>query len=258
MATHSNMTRQSLLAPGDPAPVEIVNADSDHPVLLVCEHAGQAVPARLGDLGLPVGEIDRHIGWDIGAEAVARRMAASIGCACVIQPYSRLVIDCNRPPGAHDSIPEVSDGTTVPGNLGLDDLRRNARVSEIFEPYHAALADRLDRVPSRVAVSIHSFTPHFNGASRRWDIGFLFRKDEHTSARLADILGSENPDLHIGMNQPYQIDDLSDWFVPQHGEARGLPHSLIEIRNDHIDSRDGQDRWADLLAVTLNRWLEEA
>ena len=184
-------------------------------------------------------------------------MCKSKGWASVIQPYSRLVIDCNRPPGAHDSIPEVSDGTTVPANLGLDDVGRAARVNEIFQPYHDAVTDRLHRVPRRVAVSIHSFTPHFNGASRLWDIGFLFRKDARTSACLADIVRSINPDLRIGMNQPYQIDDLSDWFVPQHGEARGLPHSLIEIRNDDIDTPEGQERWAALLASTLNRGLKE-
>ncbi len=256
MAAVSDATSRTLLTPDDPAPLEIVNPDSDHPILLVCEHAGQAIPSVLGDLGLPGGDIDRHIGWDIGAGAVARRMAERLGCACVLQPYSRLVIDCNRPTAAPDSIPEVSDGSTVPANLDLTEPERTARVDEIFQPFQDAVANVLDRGPVRAAFSIHSFTPVFGGVSRPWDIGFLFRKDEHTSARLADLVKDLRPELRIGMNEPYRIDDLSDWFVPRHGEARGLPHSLMEIRNDHIDGAAGQDRWAEWLSVTLDRWLE--
>lgn len=257
MAAVPNATSRGLLTADDPAPVEVVNPDSDHPVLLVCEHAGRAVPAVLGDLGLPPGEIDRHIGWDIGAEGVARRLAASLGCTCVLQPYSRLVIDCNRPPGAADSVPEVSDGTTVGANLQLTEADRASRVREIFQPFQDAVAACLDRGSHRGAFSIHSFTPVFRGVARPWDIGFLFRKDERTSKRLAGIVRSLRPGLQIGMNEPYRIDDMSDWFVPRHGEARGLPHSLIEIRNDHIDSAGGQDRWARLLSAALDRWLEE-
>ena len=256
--TLSDLPPDGLLMPDDPVPIEIVNAHSTHPVLLVCEHAGQAIPSRLGDLGLPPGEIDRHIGWDIGAEAVARRMATMLGCTCVIQRYSRLVIDCNRPPHARDSVPTLSDGTDIPANRGLDQAERVPRIEAIFTPYDRALDTCFEIAPKKAAFSIHSFTPRFGGKARPWDIGFLFRKDLRTSARLADYLKAADPDLVIGMNEPYQIDDLSDWFVPVHCEARGLPHSLIEIRNDHIETAGGQDRWAALLADALNRWLLEA
>ncbi len=249
--------REGLLGPGDPAPVEIVNASSRHPVLLVCEHAGQAIPKQLGDLGLQAGEIDRHIGWDIGAEGVARRMAALLGCACVIQRYSRLVIDCNRPPHAADAMPGISDGTEIPGNRNLASVDRTARVDAIFKPYDAALAGCLARQPRRAAFSIHSFTPRMGGKPRPWDVGLLFRKDEQTSASLARMLGAADPDLVIGINEPYRIDDLSDWFVPVHCEPRGLAHSLIEIRNDRINTAAGQDRWAAMLAALIDRWLQE-
>ncbi|GAB4347201.1 MAG: N-formylglutamate amidohydrolase [Oricola sp.] len=251
------MTEQSvLLGPDDPHPVEVVNPASEHPVLLVCEHAGQAVPSRLGDLGLPAGEIERHIGWDIGAESVARHMAGILGCTLVVQRYSRLVIDCNRPPHAHDSMPAISDGTTIGGNLALRDHDREARIAEIFHPFHDAVTAHLDRVPRTAAVSIHSFTPEMRGVARPWDMGFLYRKDERTSSELAGHVRALRPETVIGMNEPYTVDDLSDWFVPQHGEARGLPHSLIEIRNDHVEHAEGQVLWAELLASVLSRWLE--
>ena len=255
--TLSEPTCNGLLTPDDPAPVEIVNPGSEHPVVLVCEHAGQAVPTCLGDLGLAPGEIDRHIGWDIGAGAVSRRIAASLGSTCVIQRYSRLVIDCNRPPQAPDAMPEISDGTVVPANRELGQEARAARVEAIFSPYDKALTACFAQAPRRAAFSIHSFTPVFGGRSRPWDIGLLFRRDEQTSAALARILKELDPNLCIGMNEPYQVDDLSDWFVPVHCEARGLPHSLIEIRNDHIETAEGQERWATLLTTTFARWLQE-
>ena len=248
---------EGLLGPDDPLPVEIVNPQSRHPLLLVCEHAGKAIPARLGDLGLPPGAIDRHIGWDIGAGAVARRVAKLLGCTLVIQRYSRLVIDCNRPPHALDAMPEVSDGTQIPANLSLTPAARAARVEAIFTPYDKALADCLARQPRRAAISIHSFTPRLAGKDRPWDLGFLFRKDERTSAHLAHLIGLTVPDLVIGMNEPYRIDDLSDWFVPVHCEPRGLAHSLIEIRNDRIETAGGQDHWAALLAGVFDRFLQE-
>ena len=253
----SEPTCNGLLTPDDPAPVEVVNPDSAHAVLLVCEHAGREIPTRLGDLGLPPGEINRHIGWDIGAGAVSRRIAAILGSACVLQRYSRLVIDCNRPPHAPDAMPEVSDGTVVPANRDLGQAARAARVEAIFMPYDKALTASFARAPRRAAFSIHSFTPVFGGRSRPWDVGLLFRRDEQTSAALAAILNELEPALSIGMNEPYQVDDVSDWFVPVHCETRGLPHSLIEIRNDHIETAEGQERWATLLATAIARWLQE-
>lgn len=246
-----------LLSNADPDPVERVNADSDHPVLLVCEHAGQAVPAALDSLGLPPGAFDAHIGWDIGARAVTLRMAATLGVPAVLQRYSRLVIDCNRPPEAPDAVPAVSDGVKVPGNAGLEGAARQARVSEIFEPFNDATATLLDHPRRRATFAIHSFTPSMGGKARPWDIGFLYRHDAETSPLLRNAVAAIRPDLCIGMNEPYQIEDASDWFVPRHGEARGVAHSLIEIRNDHIADVAGQAVFADLLSAAITAFLRK-
>lgn len=251
------MSAAPLLGPGDPSPAEVVNAAGRAPLLLVCEHAGQAVPARLAGLGVTQEALDAHIGWDIGAAGVARRLAAALDAPAVMQPYSRLVIDCNRPPEASDSVPEISDGHVIPGNRALAAADRAARVSDIFDPFQACVAACLDRPGIRATISIHSFTPRMNGIDRPWDIGFLFRRDSETSQALAGDLRARVPGLTIGMNEPYQIDDLSDWFVPRIGEARGLPHSLIEIRNDHIRTPAGQGLWADRLAATLSAFIKD-
>lgn len=241
----------------DPAPVERIEGQGMSPVVLVCEHAGQAVPQRLGDLGLSTAEIDLHIGWDIGAAAVTRLMAEELGCAAILQRYSRLVIDCNRPPTAPDSIPEVSDGVAIPGNASLSPADRVARVEAVFAPFDAAIALALE-APPKLVVAVHSFTPCLASVpvDRPWHIGFLFRGDSQTPARLAESLTNRKPDLIIGMNEPYQIDDASDWFVPHHGEGSGLPHALIEIRQDLIRDPAGQEAMAHLLSAAIRDLLE--
>ena len=134
-----------LLQAQDPAPLELLNPEGRSPWLLVVDHAGQAIPRALGDLGLAPGEIDRHIGWDIGIAGVARTLASMLDAWTILQPYSRLVIDCNRPPDSPTLIVETSDGTVVPANLGLDAGARAARQREIFQPYHACIAEALDQ-----------------------------------------------------------------------------------------------------------------
>ena len=255
MMRQAHHPRRMLLSDADPDPVEMVNADSNHPVLLVCEHAGQSVPAQLGDLGLTGDALDTHIGWDIGARAVTLRMAATLGAPAVLQRFSRLVIDCNRPPDAPDAVPDVSDGVAIPGNAQLDGAARRARVSEVFDPFHDATAALLDHPMRSATFAIHSFTPSMDGKARQWDIGFLYRHDDITSPLLRDAVAKIQPDLCIGMNQPYQIEDASDWFVPRHGEARGMAHSLIEIRNDHIADVAGQAVFADLLSDAITAAL---
>ncbi len=241
-----------LLGPDDPSPVTVLNEGSDYPVVLVCEHAGRAIPVSLGFLGLERRHMDLHIAWDIGTEALCRQLSQSLGATAVLQPYSRLVIDCNRPTNAPDAMPAVSDHVAVPANVDLIGPARQARIDEIFTPFHRAVDDILSRASCKAAFSVHSFTPIMNGVPRPWDIGFLYRKDEETSKRLGAVVARQSPDLVIGFNQPYQIDDLSDWFVPQHGERRAMPHSLIEIRNDHLGDDQVAAPWAVLLATAID------
>jgi predicted N-formylglutamate amidohydrolase len=257
MSGLADIMGHGLLGENDPAPVEMLNEQSDHPLLLVCEHAGQAIPTKLNGLGISRAALDSHIGWDIGAGAVTQVLAQTLGAPAVFQRYSRLVIDCNRPPHALDSIPEVSDRVDIPENQGLDQNARAARRVEIFEPFHKAVANCYARNPRQIVLSIHSFTPALNGVYRPWDIGLLFRKDTRTSGLLGGFIHQAQPQLTIGMNQPYQIDDSSDWFVPRHGEARGVPHSLIEIRNEHIHSAEGQVEWVEILGAAVARFLKD-
>ena len=217
----------------------------------MCEHAGNAVPASLGNLGLSATQLREHTAVDIGAQATACRLAELLEAPLLLQRYSRLVIDCNRPTQANDSIPALSHGTEVPGNGALGNQQRQQRIDEIFTPYDKALGSLLEPEERRMAFSIHSFTPALNGRRRPWDIGLLFRHDTATSGNIHRYLTEHYTALTVGLNEPYQIDDESDWFVPRHAERLGLDHSLIEIRNDHIRSTEGQERMANILASAI-------
>lgn len=244
----------ALLAGDEPAPPFVVNAGGRSAFVLVCDHAGKAFPRRLGDLGLPPPERERHIAWDIGAENLARLVSESLDAILIGQPYSRLTIDCNRPPEAADSIPQVSESTPVPGNAGLDEAARGARRREIFDPYHDRIARELDRRAAAgqdsVLIAVHSFTPVYKGVARPWHCGLLSGRDRRLAVPLLDLLRRE-PDLVVGDNEPYAVSDASDYTIPVHGERRGLVHVGLEIRQDLVATTEGQARWARLLARLL-------
>lgn len=248
----------NLLGAGDPAPVDIRHARAASPFLLLCEHAGKAVPNALNGLGLPAGTIDQHIGWDIGAEDLACAISDRLRCPLIIQRYSRLVIDCNRPPGAEGSVPDVSDGVGVPGNTELSANDHTLRRQAIFDPMNDAITAAFESQPRKAVFSIHSYTPSFQGQNRPWDAGFLTRRDRQTAKRLMETISAAAPALNLALNEPYQIDDASDWFIPRHAEARGIRHTLIEVRNDHLADEAGVACWADLLATAIKSILEDA
>ena len=236
----------------DPPPVEIVGSRASRPLVLSCEHGGRALPAHLAERAPGPEDMARHIAWDIGAAEVARGLADRLGAALCLQPYSRLVIDCNRPRHAPDLAPAVSDGTRVPFNAGLAKSERDARWTAIHAPFHAALAGLLDARPGAALVAVHSFTPCLRGgASRPMMAGLLVRRDRRLAEGLMRELAARAPEVAVVFNQPYRIEDDSDYTIPVHGERRGLPHVLIEIRSDLIAEAAGVGRWTALLADAL-------
>lgn len=249
-----------LLEADEPSPVRVLREDGASHFFLTADHAGRAIPRRLGTLGLTAGDLARHIAWDIGIAAVTERLSALLDATAVLQTYSRLVIDCNRDPSWPTAMPEVSELTTIPGNQGLSQAGRKARVAAVFTPYHTRIATLLvarqsARRPT-VLVAMHSFTPVFKGERRDMQVGVLYNRDPRLALVLLDLLRREG-DLVVGDNAPYAITETSDYGIPTHGEKRGLPHAEIEIRQDLIEDAAGQDQWASRLARLLPRAVEQ-
>lgn len=261
--------RLTLLADGEHDPAETVNPLGESDVCLVCEHAGRQVPRALGGLGLEEPEFARHIAFDIGAEGVARRLSALLDAPLVLQPYSRLVYDCNRPPDAPSAMPEVSEMTEIPGNRNLTPAERKARVDEIYLPFHAAVGDVLDEIEARKAipllVTIHSFTPVYKGERRMLDLGILHDADARLADDLIALAKRHEAHLDVRRNEPYGPADGVTHTLLVHAAPRGIPNVMIEIRNDLIADEAGQQEWAERLARLLaavsaragaRRWAE--
>ncbi|RKT44261.1 N-formylglutamate amidohydrolase [Thiocapsa rosea] len=239
-----------LLDPDEPPAFEIVNAAGAGSAVLVCDHASNRIPLRLGTLGLAPEQLADHIGWDPGAAEVARRLSGHLDAPLVSSGYSRLVIDCNRPLANTGSIAEESAGVPVPGNLGLSAEARAVRVETLFQPYHEAIDRLLDTRSNRpsLLLSIHSFTPVLNGEQRPWPVGVSHWRDRRFAALLSKALVG-HVDGIVGDNQPYPIEEAVDYTVPVHGEGRGLHAIMIEIRNDGLRTTAQFDAWAERLAA---------
>ena len=248
-------TAVRLLDGSDPAPVVAHDFGAASPFLVVCDHAGRAVPARLGRLGLLDTVFDTHIAWDIGALGFAERLARRLGATLISQAYSRLVIDCNRDPTHPGAIPSESDRVSIPGNTDLTRQDRAARIAEIHAPYHARISTEVatrvaeDRPP--LMICAHSFTPSMQGVARPWHVGVLHGEDSPASEALLALLRAEG-DLVVGDNEPYAMDG-TDFTAPTHAWARGLDVLELEIRQDLLFDPEGQERFADLFARLLPR-----
>ncbi|MFG1375706.1 N-formylglutamate amidohydrolase [Xanthobacter autotrophicus] len=240
-------------------PVTMLNAEGASAFLIVADHAGNAFPRSMGRLGISEDDQARHIAWDIGIAGVCRTLAERLDATLIQQNYSRLIIDCNRPPTVPSSILPQSEATPIPGNLDLDDGAKAARARDLFQPYHACIAAALDRRAmagrATVLVAMHSFTPVYLGVARPWHVGVLYNRDARFAGAMRAALRQESG-LTVGDNEPYSVDDTTDYTIPVHAERRGLLHTGIEIRQDLIAEPAGQAEWAARMARALTAALE--
>jgi predicted N-formylglutamate amidohydrolase len=244
---------RTCLLEDEEAPALVVNGEGRSSCVLVCEHASNRLPKSLGTLGLPEAELQRHIAWDIGAEQVARLLSRFIDAPLVLQRYSRLAYDCNRPPDSADAMPEISETTHIPGNRHLSPDDKLMRTREIYRPFHTTVAEVLDRRAAEgtrsTVVTIHSFTPVYKGKPRTVELGILHDRDRG----LADELITSFPTVDARLNEPYGPDDGVLHTLNLHAAPRGLRHAMIEIRNDFLRDERGQVEWAERLSEALVR-----
>ena len=240
-----------LLEADEAHPAELINEMGTSPFVLICEHASNHLPRSLGTLGLTEGDIKRHIAYDIGAAGTARMLSRLLDAPLIMQRYSRLAYDCNRPPEQPSAMPELSEIFEIPGNKNLSASDKLARVTEIARPFHAAIESHLDMRAANgqraIPVSIHSFTKNYKGKDRAVELGLLFDRDPW----LANQMVKSYPDLNVQLNEPYGPKDGVMHLMNLHAAPRGLHHLMIEIRNDLIETERGQQQWAQRLSVPL-------
>jgi predicted N-formylglutamate amidohydrolase len=240
--------------PPDHEAYQILRPEGKGRFLIFCDHASNRIPAELANLGLPASERERHIAWDIGAAGVTAGLSEILDAPAILCGISRLVIDCNRQLHARDLIPEVSDGTAIPGNRDLSEAARRLRIERWFEPYHAAIesaiVDRESRGLTSIALSIHSMTACLAGNARPWQIALSSHRDRSLTEPMLEALRLPG-DITVGDNQPYDLDPAVDYSTPFHAMRRNMPFLQIEFRQDEVASATGQGRWARRFAAAL-------
>ncbi|HEY0106955.1 MAG TPA: DUF1244 domain-containing protein [Rhizomicrobium sp.] len=222
------------------------------PLLFLCDHASPAVPGGYGTLGLAPELFATHIASDIGAAEVTRALAEHFGAPAVLARWSRLLVDLNRGEDDPTLVMKLSDGSLIPGNARIDEAETAHRIARFHAPYHAAVAQEVDRLGAPVLVSIHSFTPVWKGAPRPWEIGILWDRDGRLARPL--IRACADAGFAVGDNEPYS-GELENDTLYRHGTMRGLAHVLIEIRQDLIADAAAARAFAGRLAPILQRAL---
>jgi predicted N-formylglutamate amidohydrolase len=235
--------------------VDVTNEGGGSPFVLVCDHASNFIPAQYGDMGLTAAERASHIAWDPGALEVSRALSARLDAPLVASRISRLVIDANRHIDSPALFWTLSEATRIAANENLSAGERQHRIEAYYRPYHAAIEQVLNARQKAgretILVCIHSFTPVFLGVARPWEIGLIHGRDETFTRALRAALAAAAPSLTIGWNEPYSAQAGVTFTLEHHGDERGIDATMIEIRNDEIRDEAGADRWAGLLARTL-------
>lgn len=238
---------------GSSPAVEVVNPEGAGVALVLCEHASSHVPDRYEGLGLREEWRESHAAWDLGARAVALRLAEALDSPLVASRVSRLVYDCNRPPEAVSAMPAISEVVEVPGNRNLSPEECEERIATVYRPFcgtvSALIAARRERGLPTVLITVHTFTPVFFGEMRETEIGVLHDED----SRMADAMLAEVerlPHRRIERNRPYGPEDGVTHSLKIHGVAHGLPNVMIELRNDLVGNAAGVEAMArDLMTL---------
>jgi predicted N-formylglutamate amidohydrolase len=233
-------------------PYYVLNEQSETPVFLIADHASRDIPEPYGTLGIDdLSLLRRHVAWDIGIEDVTRRMSEKIGATAMFATFSRLLIDANRYSDDRSAMPEISDGVVIPHNQGLTEEDRQVRIDRFFTPYHAKVSEILDNKTAQhvepLVISMHSFTPIMNDYERPWHIGVLWDQDGRLATPMLDIL-NKNAALVVGDNEPYSAREPLGYTMNEHGTKKSIPHVVIEIRQDLIDTHHGAEQWASLMS----------
>jgi predicted N-formylglutamate amidohydrolase len=232
-------------------PFEILPGNHDSGMVILGDHAVNHLPERYSSLGLPEAAFSRHIAYDIGIEGLVRKLSAKLGVPAVLSGFSRLLIDPNRGEDDPTLIMKISDGAIIPGNHPITDEEWNYRVETFHRPYHNAVSKTIDKIANATSkaplvLSLHSYTPAWKGVPRPWHAAVLWDSDHRAVAPLLDML-RRDPDLIVGDNEPYDGALKGDTMY-RHCMLTGIPHALLEVRQDLIGNETGIAEWAERLA----------
>lgn len=233
--------------------VEVANARGTSRIVLICEHASAYIPERFDNLGLSGDVLTSHVAWDPGALAVARGMSRDLDAVLIASRISRLVYDCNRPPGHPGTMPARSEVFDIPGNRDVTEAEQKARHDAYYLPFRDAVAHAVRSVHKPIIATIHSFTPVYHGQPRDVEIGILHDRDTRVADAMLSCGPAHTPHI-VRRNEPYGPVDGVTHTVAEHATPRGYPNVMIEVRNDLIATPQAQTE----MSRQLSAWITQA
>lgn len=231
---------------------EILNPNGPSRFILICDHAANHLPEEYGTLGLNPHYLATHIAWDIGAGALTRHLSKDLDAPAILARHSRLLIDTNRSLDDPTLMTESSEGKEIPGNMGLTNDEKEKRIENYYLPFHEACEEVLGpRRPSTpLVVGIHTFTPIYEKVKRPWEISVMWNQDDRLAKALGDCFEDEG--FHVGWNEPYSGKHLF-CTMDHHGARHKLPHATLEVRQDLVQDKKGQDLFGRLISKAFQK-----
>jgi len=215
------------------------------PLFLTCEHASQRMPEPYR---FP--EADRHLvgthwAYDLGARELTLELAEALDASAVLSRFSRLLVDPNRAEHHPDLLRNVAEGKPVALNQHVTAEERERRIRTYYRPFHEAVDEELSRVSAPVLLSIHSFTPVYEGRVRDVELGVLYNHEEAAALRLGRALEREFEG--VAYNEPWSGKAGLIFSAESHAERHGRCALELEIRQDLARTPGYRSRVVDLL-----------
>ena len=239
-------------------------------LLLSCEHATNAIPPAYRHLfegARAKAALRGHLGYDIGALEIANGLHSLTGAPLFVAEASRLLVDLNRSLHHRRLFSEFSRVLTRADRLAVIDA--------YYRPYrrriHELIEQRIAAEETLLHVSVHSFTPQFDGRTRNADIGLLYDSKRRSELRTCRLLARFLDDaeraqpssgvsgmLRVRRNYPYRgaADGLTTALRRQFAESHYIGIEL-EV-NQRLLGPEPRARFITAkVATALQRVLDE-
>ena len=231
--------------------VEHLPGRPDTAWVLTCEHASQDLPDgwTWPDEDRPL--LDTHWAVDLGIADLTRGLAKRLHAPAVLARFSRLLIDPNRELASGTLFRRRCDGIEVALNRRLSVQEQERRIQQCYEPFHAAVDATVRANPRANLLSMHSFTPVYEGGEPRWmEVGVLFDHDEELAHHIAGHL--EASGLKVALNAPYTGKGGLMYSASHHAQQHGRLAVELEIRQDLATDPPQFPRLVDAIAKAVH------
>lgn len=221
------------------------------PLVLSCEHASVRLPEGWAWPEQDEWLVGTHWSYDIGAAELTFDCASALGAPAVLARFSRLLCDPNRDLDSPTLFRAHAEGRDVELNLEMTIDERARRLRACYDPYHDRLDGAVVARPAATVLSVHTFTPIYDGQARDLEVGVLYDHDEGLAAAVAASLAEAG--VRVALNEPYSGLHGMMYAAQHHAERHDRRAVELEVRQDLA----GSPAWRARFARILKRGLEQ-